>query len=427
MPPPRILILSAYYAPFQGGTETHARTVARAQQRAGGGVLIVTRRREREPSRLETIDGIAVHRVGPRGPRTGLRKLCLLPAALAAMIRLRREFDLIYCPGYQGIGIAAIVAGAVLRRPVVLRSGNLGVLSGNQWDAPLSRWHIPPRLWAVRWLKRRVQRLYLRADAMVCNCRDNESEALNCGMPSARVYYLPNAVDVDVFRPPRAGEAAAGRAAAGWPAQAVICLYVGRISVEKGILDLLAAWRHVRRPGELLVLVGPDMPGPLDAGPAARRYVAEHDLGDSVRFQGPSTETAPLLRAADIYVQPSHYESFSNALVEAMATGLPIVASRIGGMLDCVVDGSNGLLFTPGSASDLGTRLRALLDDRSRAAALGLAARRTIVADFNERAMMQRFVDLFTAMCGAGRPMPPPGRPAGGAAAPESRDASVRA
>ena len=124
----RILILSAYYVPFQGGSETHARSVAIYLARHGFDVVVVTKHHEDRSLAVEEIDGITVHRVPPRGPRTGLRKWAMIPFALKKILSLRRQFDLIYCPGYQGIGIAGILAGRWLRRPVVLRSGNLGVL-----------------------------------------------------------------------------------------------------------------------------------------------------------------------------------------------------------------------------------------------------------------------------------------------------------
>ena len=153
--------------------------------------------------------------------------------------------------------------------------------------------------------------------------------ALDAHVPRDRVHYLPNAVDLGRFHVPVASERASIRAEAHWPADALICLYVGRLSEEKGVLDVLAAWREVRHPDALLVLVGPDMTGhALDAGPLARRYVSEHGMGDRVRFHGASNDVARLLRGADIYVQPSHYEAFSNAVIEAMATGLPVVTAN---------------------------------------------------------------------------------------------------
>ena len=392
---PRILILSAYYYPFQGPSETHARALAAYLSRHGFHVVIVTKHHEERSLAVETIDGIAVHRVPPGGRRTGVRKWTMIPFALRKILRLRDEFDVIYCPDYQGIGIAGILAGRWLKRPVVLRSGNLGVLMGDQWNAALARWHIPSDLAPVRWLKRRFTTFYMQADAFACNCRDNENEALAANLPREDVYYLPNSVDTERYRPAQSGEKARIRLEQVWPADAQLCFFVGRLSTEKGVLDLLTAWRDVGNANRILVLIGPDMPGRLNAGPAARRFVAHMGMQSSVIFHGASVETARLLRAADAYVQPSHYESFSNALIEAMAAGLPSVASRVGGMRDCIVDGQNGLFANPQDAADLARKLRALLDNPALAARLGAKARETVVDGFSEPLIMGRFAELF--------------------------------
>lgn len=393
---PRLLVLSAYYFPVQGGTETHAREIVTYLNRIGMDVRVVTKRMDPNGPMLERIDDVPVHRVAPAGPRTGWRKWLMLPFAFLKILSLRREFDVIYCPGYQGIGLAAIAAGAWLGRPVVLRSGNLGVLSGWNWNAPLERWGIRGDNAVVTWLKARVRGVYLKADALACNCRENETEALECGMPRKKVHYLPNAVNLTRFRPPQTGESAAVRAEAKWPADKLICLYVGRLSAEKGVLELLDAWRRVERRDAVLVLVGPDMTGDaFDVGPQARRFVEEHGLGDCVIFHGPSSDVARLLRGADLYVQPSHYESFSNAVIEAMATGLPMVASRVGGMLDCIADEDNGLLATPKDATDLAQKLQRLLDDPALRARLGARALETVVRDFDETVIFERFATLF--------------------------------
>src|SRR5690242_8996902 len=118
----RILVISAYYYPFQGGSETHARTFARYLHDRGWSVTIVTKRDDRGSPARDVVDGIRVHRVPPAGPRSGARKWLMIPFALAAALRLRREFDVIYCPGYQGIGIAGLLAARLLRKPIVLRS-----------------------------------------------------------------------------------------------------------------------------------------------------------------------------------------------------------------------------------------------------------------------------------------------------------------
>lgn len=254
---PRILFLTAYYFPFQGGAETHARSLASYLRRSSFQVVVVTRRADRGSTALEEIDGVPVHRVPPAGPRTLLRKWVMIPFAIVKLVVLRGEFDIVYCPGYQGIGIAAITAAKLLRRPVVLRSANLGVLLGKNWDRPLSRWRIGADSRIVIWLKRRVQRFYMLADAFVCNCREIEAEALACRVSRDRVHYLPNAVDVGRYWTATPAEKTRIRSEQGWPDDLLVCLYVGRLSVEKGIMDLLAAWREIRHDCKLLVLVGP--------------------------------------------------------------------------------------------------------------------------------------------------------------------------
>lgn len=394
--PPRVLILTAYYFPFQGGVETHARTLAEYLAKNGFRVSIVARRVDRESPAFETIDDIPVHRVRPSGARTGWRKWLMIPFAIARILRLRHDFDLIYCPGYQGIGIASIVAGKLLNRPVILRSGNLGVLRGTNWDVPLARWHINPNATVVKWLKRRFRRVYTSAEAFVCNCVEIEEEALACDVPRGRVHYLPNAVDLERYRLPEPGERERVRAEEGWSNDAVLCVFVGRLSVEKGVMDLLEAWRQIPDARKQLVLIGPDMSEhPLDAGPAARRYVAEHAMEKDVVFYGESTHAERLLRAADFYVQPSHYEAFSNALIEAMATGLPAVTSHVGGMLDCIVDNDNGLFCRPADPPDLAQRMGRLIEDPALRSRLGARARATVVESFDQVKIFRKFADLF--------------------------------
>jgi glycosyltransferase involved in cell wall biosynthesis len=322
----------------------------------------------------------------------------MIPFAIARALRLRHDFDLIYCPGYQGIGIAAIVAGKLLKRPVILRSGNLGVLRGTNWDAPLARWRINPASIPVMWLKRWLRRIYTSTEAFVCNCREIEEEALACEVPRDRVHYLPNAVDLEQYLLPEDGEPARVRAEEGWSDDAVLCMFVGRLSAEKGVLDLLEAWCAMPHARKRLVLVGPDMSEhALDVGPAARRYVADHAMEKDVVFYGESTHADRLLRAADLYVQPSHYEAFSNALIEAMATGLPSVVSRVGGMLDCIVDNDNGLFCRPADPSDLARQLGRLIEDPPLRARLGARARATVVESFDQTKIFRKFADLFAA------------------------------
>ena len=113
-------------------------------------------------------------------------------------------------------------------------------------------------------------------------------------------------------------------------------------------MDLLEAWRLLQPSDALLVMAGPDMTGHAwDAGAPGRAFVAQHGLGRPVRFVGPLADVAPMIKAADLVVQPSHFEALGLSAIEALACGVPLVASAVGGLLDFVVDGENGRLCPP--------------------------------------------------------------------------------
>ncbi len=225
----------------------------------------------------------------------------------------------------------------------------------------------------------------------MCIGRDLEREALRAGVPRDRVEYLPHGVDLARFRPPEAGERDRLRAELGWPA-ATDRAVRGRLSIEKGVMDLLDAWRQTDRGPATLVLVGPDMPGhPWDAGGPARAFVATHGLGDSVRFEGYAADPSRFYRAADIFVQPSHFEALGNTAIEAMASGLPVIASGVGGLADFCVDGDNALIHEPHSPPSIARAIARLLADRPLAARLGEAGRRTAEERFELNGLLGRY------------------------------------
>jgi N-acetyl-alpha-D-glucosaminyl L-malate synthase BshA len=117
------------------------------------------------------------------------------------------------------------------------------------------------------------------------------------------------------------------------------------------------------------VMVG-DGPERLDAEREAR----ELGISDDVRFLGRLDTVAPILAAADLFLLPSQTESFGLAALEAMACGAPVLASRIGGLPEVVVDGVTGILEPPGSVEAMARRAIELLKDRSRHAAMREAA-----------------------------------------------------
>lgn len=191
-------------------------------------------------------------------------------------------------------------------------------------------------------------------------------------------------VDLERFHP----DSAAGsriRAELGIVGDACCLLFVGRLTGEKGVDELVAAFTQLgtRHPGLHLLLVGPDEEGYDEFLPKTPRL---HRVGYTQVVE-------EYMAAADVFCLPSHREGFGLVLIEAGAVGLPVVASRIYGVTDAVVDGETGLLHRPGDVGDLVEKLDILIRDRSRREALGEAGRSRAIAMF--RAEL-----VTTAMCG---------------------------
>jgi L-malate glycosyltransferase len=189
---------------------------------------------------------------------------------------------------------------------------------------------------------------------------------------------LPNGVDTRRFIPPRDRNAVRKRL--GLPLDRRIILNVGNLKPIKGHDILLEAMGRMNGGAKntTLAIVGQDYRnGVLQKWAAARLPHCD------IRFVGRQDDVLPWYQAADVFVLPSQGEGLSNALLEAMACGLPIIATEVGGNSDVVQHGRTGLLIQPDCPQQLADVMTALLADDARRAAWGEAARRYVEQNYN--------------------------------------------
>lgn len=388
---PRVLVLTPYYYPVIGGVESNAERFARYLVSRGISTQVLTKRLAHDLPGSETRFDVPIRRIGPHGERSALGKWLMLPAVYSWLVANAAAYDVVCVVDYRSVGVAAIAARSRTGKRVLMQGQTTGVLSGTIGGAGNSSEGALTRL--VKWPIRRV---YARTDAIACISRVLEDEALAFGIARERVHLLPNAIDMTRFAPLPATEREARRHALGFAPDHVVCTYVGRLSREKGVLELVEAWKTVQPANATLVLAGPDMPGsPWDAGPGARAIVDSSGLSKSVRFLGATDDVASVLQTTDIAVQPSHFEALGLAAIEALACGVPVVASRVGGLPDFIQDQTNGRLVPPKDPSALSAALKSLIIDngaRARMASIAPAS----VADYDERTVFARMVDVLT-------------------------------
>jgi len=224
---------------------------------------------------------------------------------------------------------------------------------------------------------------------IVCNSEMVRDEfQRHYGVDPARLAVIRNGVDLQRFRPSTAVERAQLRDALGWPKDRRIYLFVGSGFARKGVEPTLRAFAQAGLQEQgLLVLVGRDRQlGRYEALARSLRIAA------ATRFTGPRSDVLDCLRAADVFVLPTLYDPQSNAMLEAMACGLPVVTSTGCGAAE-LLGGDAGFAVDPFDVPALAAAFQSLLDP-SRCAGMGAAARRAIEPYTLER-MSAEYLDLY--------------------------------
>ncbi|RDI76256.1 Glycosyltransferase [Gaiella occulta] len=293
-----------------------------------------------------------------RASRPTIFRGCAFAGSLAwfvlrvARIARAERVDLIraYNPFVQGA--VGVLAGRLARRPcvVAVHSDSAEILA--RLDPSVAR------------VFRLLERFALgRAEQVWCVTEYLRQTAITRGARPERVRVVPNRVAFSSFATADPARVAAVRARYRIPPDAPVVVAVGRLDPEKDPLTLVHAFARLRSPEARLVLVGD---GCLHD--AACQEAARLELHDRVVVTGfrPRTEIPAFLHLASVYVIASQYEGFPHALVEALAAGLPIVASDIP-QLDEILAGTSAARFPTGDAAALAARIQPLLDEPVRA------------------------------------------------------------
>lgn len=233
-----------------------------------------------------------------------------------------------------------------------------------------------------------------RADGLIAVAPEVKPAILSTmrGVPAGKIVVIPNGVDTRRYR--RRNEREKTRTALGLAADERAIAVVATFKEQKGHRFLIeaAAAAAADLPQVRYLLIGD---GELRADLEQR--ISAAGLADRFRLLGLRPDVPELLAAADLFVLPSLWEGLPMALVEAMAAGLPVVATEVSGTRGVMVDGETGLLVPPGDAPALTRAITTLLCDPDRAAAMGAAGRRRVETRFSARKQAADHLALFTS------------------------------
>ncbi len=376
-----------------GGMERQAAQLATKMRERGVEAAFITsfyvedrfKRRHLRASRWDPVDGLSIYRVPVTRISWRLRLLLFGLFASVVLLTKLKGFQIIHAFQLVSTGVAGAVIGWLLRRPVIVKLASGGYV-GDLVALRRVFWGHPP----ISFLGKRFARIVSLTSQMY-------AELLDAGFPHDRLVIIPNGVDTTSFHPCTYENQEYMRRKLGLPLKKRIAVFVGGLKSKKRPTFLLSAWKSVisNCNGCYLILVGD---GPLRSKLEAQ--CRSLGLADDVIFAGAVDNVEEYLQASDVFVLPSLGEGLSNALLEAMATGLAVITTDTQGNRDVIVHEQNGLLFPPEDRSRLVEQLIAVLTDDVKAERLGQAALATVRDGFSLEAVADSYVRLYSELVG---------------------------
>ncbi len=349
-----------------GGQNVHVAALAMEMGNRGMDVVVHTRRENTAlPRRVSIAPRVVVDHVDA-GPPRPVPKDLLLPhmddfGAALGRAWARQRPDVVHAHFWMS-GRAALRAAAPLDIPVVQTFHALGVVK---------RRHQGARDTSPSERLDEEQAIMARAQRLIATCSDEVFELSRLGADLGRVQLVPCGVNLQAFRPDGPREERARHRHR--------LVAVGRLVERKGLSTVVEALTQLPDT-ELVVAGGPDA-SELDGDEEAQRLRAlasRHGVADRLHLRGrvDQADVPALLRSADVVVCVPWYEPFGMVAVEAMACGVPVVASAVGGLLDTVIDGVTGIHVPPRHPRQLAEALGKLLGDASMRGSFGAAGAR---------------------------------------------------
>ena len=382
-------MLTTRFPPDYGGGARLALKLSQKLMERGVSVTVFSGHKKQE-TLCETLQGIPITRIPL--PDTDWRSLISFYARLmGALWKARGSFDVLHAHAIHHHAYAGFLIGKILEKPTLAKISLLG--------------HDDPASIRKRRLGR-IQTILLRqATTLVAVSQEISRAATATGWPSARLVPIPNGVDTDHFQPPTPESKESARRKLCLADADFVGVFVGGVMFRKGLHTLFKAWLKVKRiwPHAILLIVGPcdkrSHWGIDESYVEELRHTLEtEDAIGSVRFVGQVEDPKLALQASDLFLLPSHSEGMPNALLEAMACGLPFVATRLGVIEELASDKQRCYLIPIDDDLQLADSIMKLAAQRELRQILGEQARRKVETHYSLNAISDRYVSLYQSL-----------------------------
>lgn len=348
-----IAIQIVSYYPVVAGAEVFAQRVAEYMVEQGNSVDVITLREFPDLKKYENVNGVDIYRVKPiLLPK--LKLLSAIPIMARKTIKLDREkdYDLIHSQLVFSAGQAGTIVKKMRAKPCLLTTQGGDLIDYSSEDIMRFSSILKPM---VRWSLKNADITH----AVSKYCKDMAEE-----MGAKRTVLIPNGVDVSRFKP-REDEKESLREKYGFSSDEKIIISTSRLTPKNGMHILIKAVSKLKNidGGKLKLLIV----GEGSQKDELIKLTSDLGLNDVVQFLGYVThdQIPEYLSLSDIFCRPSLDEGFGISFIEAMACKVPVIGTPVGGIVDIIEDGQNGLFVEPDNPDDLADKLNVLLSDLS--------------------------------------------------------------
>jgi glycosyltransferase involved in cell wall biosynthesis len=376
-----VCMIISSFSPIVGGSERQAQQLSARLIARGLQVCVLTRRYQ-GLDRYDEIDGVPVYRVPAFGPRPVAAMLFTL-ASLVWLFLNRHRYQIVHCHQVLSPAIIGALAKTFWKKNLVVKVTGTGQAGG------IAQINAMPLSSLRRKLLRQVDRFIYLNDVVY-------GELQSFGFADVAIK-LPNGVNTDKFRPVTEEVKPTLRENLGLPTTCGLVIFTGRLNSLKRLDILLRSWADILQSPEspachLLVL------GEGEESPSLKALARQLHIEKHLSFLGRKENVSGYLQASDIFVLPSETEGISNSLLEAMACGLAVIATNVGGTGEILKHQRDGFLVQPRSQSQLADGLLQLLQDQALAQRLGAEARKTVEAGYSLDYVVEQYVGLYASL-----------------------------
>ncbi|MDI6642286.1 MAG: glycosyltransferase family 4 protein, partial [Elusimicrobiota bacterium] len=371
----KICMFIQRFHPYLGGTELQALRLSKALLGVGGSeVFILTQRTKPSLKKFEIIDGLPVYRIFGYGEGLIGSLLFSISAFLFLITKGwgRCEVDIIHAHLASSNAIVSGLAGKLLHKKTILKfggaraTGDIAISKKKFWMRGIAK---------LEFIKRTIS-------CFVCPSEEVKREIIEFGFPEEKIFVIPNGVETEIFTPIESALKFELRQKLNLPKNSVILLYSGRLHPGKGLetlIEFLSELLNQKQNLHLLLVGGGELKTKLQNKCDKLNIKNNVTFTDEIKKE----EVYKYFKASDIFVSLSCGEGLSNALLEAMSTGLAVVVTDIDSNKEIIEHGHNGFLVNPSNKQNIIDTILRLSNDTSLRNTVGKNAREEILSDYS--------------------------------------------